>query len=311
MSYYNTENDVLQSINQFFPDTVFRGDDCACLPLQQFVTSVDIVGDGLDFRLNTFPPEAIGHKALAVNISDTMAMGAIPSYFLMALSIPRTLEKEYFHKILSGMKVLAQEYNVTLIGGDIAFDEYLRFAITIFGKSITSPISRGNTSVGDSIFYIPSLAITKPLGLARVGFDVLENNITGYHSAVMAQQKPALLAISVLELLAPFAKDIALMDCSDGLMQDIPRLIRKNNSTLGVTITLTETMLHNDVIDWALYNKFDPLEYAFIGGEEYCLIGTAPIAIFEKIALTIPHIVVLGTVTHNSNIVFNGSVYNE
>ena len=300
---YTSEEDVLSSINHFFPHIAKRQDDATLLPHASYVTSVDIVGENLDFRLHTFTPQQIGYKALAVNISDCMAMGALPRYFLMALGIPENMEKQYFEQVLEEMALLAEQYNLALIGGDIAFEETLRFVITILGIPIAQPIRRGNACVGDVIFYVPSLDRIQPLGLARVGFEALEQGYKGYIHAKQAQQKPALIHPSYLEILATFAKDISLMDCSDGLYLDIPRLLATSRSCLGADILLTHSMLHHEVIDWCSSHHLDPVQFAFHGGEEYCLLGTAPPHVMQRIKNHIPQSMVIGTVVKRSTII--------
>lgn len=303
---YSSEEHVLSSINQYFPHALLRQDDTALLPHQTYVTSVDIVGENLDFRLHTFPPYYIGYKALAVNISDIIAMGALPRYFLMAVSLPQDIEEGYFTSVLHGMSELAQQYDITLIGGDIAFENVLRFAITIFGTPINQPIRRGNASIGDCIFYIPSSHQKRPLGLARVGFEVLEAGGMGYESAVRAQHCPALVDIDCIDILAPFADVLSLMDCSDGLLCDIPRLIASSRTGLGAEIVLTQEMLHSDVVQWCEKDNIDPYIFAYHGGEEYCLLGTAPLDTFNAIQQHIPDVVLLGHVRGEKRITCNG-----
>lgn len=293
---YTSEEDVLDSINRFFPHSNRRQDDATLLSHDSYITSVDIVAENLDFRLSTFAPQHIGYKALAVNISDCLAMGAIPRYILMALVLPHNIKKSYFEAILEGMSRIAEHYHIILVGGDIAFEDSLQFAITILGRPITQPIYRGNASQGDSIFYIPSLAMQKPLGLARVGFETLERGVEGYEEAKQAQREPSLIEIETLELLAPFAEMISLMDCSDGLFQDIPRLLATRRSSLTADIRITESILHDDVLSWCSYIGCNPLDFAFHGGEEYCLLGTAPPHVMRLLQESIPHCVVIGTV---------------
>lgn len=308
LMHYTSEEDILCSIDSFFEHSSRRKDDADILPHNSYVTSVDIVSENLDFRRHTFSPQNIGYKALAVNISDCMAMGAIPHSFLMALSLPQTIEKVYLESILEGMSTLARRYNISLIGGDIAFEDSLRFAITIFGIPITEPIRRGNASVGDSIFYLPSSLLLSPLGLARVGFETLEEGVHGYPEAKKAQCEPTLVELDSLHILAPFAQSLSLMDSSDGLSSDIPRLLGTHSSSLGAELVISEDLLHHEVLTWCASRRCNPVEFALHGGEEYCLLGTAPPHIMSLLQDALPHIVVLGTVTQGNTISCNGNV---
>ena len=95
------------------------GDDCAVLPPsdQALCVSTDAVVEGVHFSRKHFTFEDIGHKALAVNLSDLAAMGAQPAYFLCALACPRALPASALDGIARGMAKLAQKADVALVGG--------------------------------------------------------------------------------------------------------------------------------------------------------------------------------------------------
>jgi thiamine-monophosphate kinase len=110
------------------------GDDCAIIdatPNTQIVTSVDTLIEGVHFPKNTSAAD-IAYKALAVNLSDLAAMGAIPKYFTLALTLPE-LNEAWLSEFSDALKQLAGEYQLDLIGGDTTKGA-LSITINIIGE---------------------------------------------------------------------------------------------------------------------------------------------------------------------------------
>ncbi len=96
------------------------GDDCAVLPADcgELVVTCDVVCDGVHFQSDRHTPEQIGHKALAVNLSDLAAMGATPGWATVALVIPETAELDHVKRLYAGMEPLAEQFDIEICGGD-------------------------------------------------------------------------------------------------------------------------------------------------------------------------------------------------
>lgn len=309
-----SEDDILACINSLFPEhhhkmSLGRGDDCAVMKTPAEVcVSTDLFLEDVHFRRSYFSPEEIGHKALAVNISDIAAMGAKPLAFSMGLMLPKDIERDYLQRMMQGMVDLAQQYDLALSGGDISRSARLGFSITIYGEAQSEKgkfLQRGTCHEGDIIFILGEI------GLARVGLLSLEKQgrmaTSFYPTACQAHLLPQPL-VAAGRLLAEAGHmltdcgNIALMDLSDGLARDMHRLLGKNQygQALGADLEITEDMLHADMLAFAEHELREhegqdatclsrqailnrALHHAFMGGEDYALLGACAPAMFEKI----------------------------
>lgn len=320
-----SEEEVLSVIDSVFPPAL-RGDDCVELSYPSCVVSVDTLSENNDFRRTTFSPHSIGHKVLAANISDILAMGAKPTAFLMALSITKDTTSDYLQSILHGMHELAEQYAVQLVGGDIDTLPFLSFSITVFGVPYASPLYRAHSQPGDVIFTIAPPSIShSPLGLARLGFHIIEKApelSSQFPVSCAAQRTPALVSNDTIRRFVewiehtsllhnvPLHSAVSLMDISDGLVQDLPRLLGKRSS-LSANITLPTERIHPEILSYCSSTKTSPVDYIMKGGEEYCLLGTVPQKYFEDLCSTIPGVIAIGTVIHDSSLYYNGAPYTQ
>lgn len=255
MRFLQSEDHILRCIDACFPRSdehliLGRGDDCALLSATEpLCVSTDLFLEDVHFRRSYFTPYEIGHKALAVNLSDIAAMGASPCGFSMGFMIPNNLTEEYLTELMQGMADLAAHYNVPLTGGDLARSHQLGFSITVWGKKQPKGtfLQRGTCQTGDVLFTVGSL------GLARVGLYFLETQ--GRSACSMYPQackkhltpEPQLTAAAILA-----SYPVSLMDLSDGLARDIPRLLGQG-VTLGQNYTGNhanqKTVPHKDMKD--------------------------------------------------------------
>ena len=144
-------------IQKYFAREVRRstlgiGDDCALFapsPGMQIATSCDMLVEGRHF-LSTVAPERLGHKALAVNLSDLAACGARPLAFTLALALPR-VEEAFLEGFARGLFALADEHHCELIGGDTTQGP-LNICITVFGEvPAGAALLRSGAQAGDDI----------------------------------------------------------------------------------------------------------------------------------------------------------------
>lgn len=271
-----SEDEILAIIDSLFPrEHAFldagRGSDCAQLAsMGSLALSTDLFLENSHFKTAYFTPEEIGHKALAVNLSDLAAAGAVPSGFSLGLLCPPELDNAYLAGILSGMAALAKAYNIPLSGGDISRAPYLGFCITVWGKTIfpygaEQPFLQRGAREGDIVFVVSPATKHPVLGMARLGLLTLEAQgraaATLYPKAchALCSPLPMLEAGQYLALAngrlahklghAP----IAAMDISDGLLKDLPRLFAANplkentGAKLGIDIELVMQDLHPEL----------------------------------------------------------------
>lgn len=289
-----------------------RGDDCAIVAWpEKALISTDMFIEDVHFRRSYFPPEAIGHKALAVNLSDIAGMGGKATGFCLCVQAPAKSESDlppdFWDRCFAGMAALAKAADAPLVGGDLSRAPVLGFSITVWGQS-ERPVPRGGCSPGDILFVCsPPESGAATLGLARCGLLALEETGHGasklYPAAVAAHLTPRPL-LDTAGVLAAEPGVNSLMDLSDGLATDLPRLLGAElaphlgpQNVPGVSIELREEALHPDVLHFCRQTGRDPLRESLLGGEDYCLIGACSQEAAVRLASTLPGFLRIGNIT--------------
>lgn len=205
------------------------GDDACLLPQGRYALSTDTLVEGVDFEREWAPPQALGYKAMAANLSDLAAMGASPCYFLMSLGLPAGCPDDYVEGLLEGMKALSESEGVGLCGGDLSRSPGGLFVtLTVAGSQASPPLLRSGGRPGDALYV--SAAIGGPaeaLELFRAG-----ERLQTFDAARPPEDEAALLdrfyrppSQTALGLfLAQGAAASACLDISDGLQRDLARL---------------------------------------------------------------------------------------
>lgn len=205
------------------------GDDCAILKEEKICVTTDTLAEGVDFERDWAPPEAIGWKALAINLSDLASMGAVPSWFLLTLAIPADIPDRWTEDLLSGIAALASKEELKLIGGDLSRSSGgLFISITAAGSLAGKPLLRGKSRPGDLIF------VSSPLGGAGEALAM-------FRKGAKLKKFPLHGRINTPNLLDRFfrppsqsrlgsmlaEKNLAssAIDISDGLLLDLSRLL--------------------------------------------------------------------------------------
>lgn len=243
------------------------GDDCALVaptPGQQLAISSDMLVEGRHF----FPhadPARLGHKSLAVNLSDLAAMGARPLGFTLALALPAA-DPDWLEGFSRGLLALADRHRCTLIGGDTTKGP-LNICITIFGEIPPNAALRRDTAqAGDDVW------ISGTLGDARLALAGLMDELTlPADAAAMAEERlhaptPRIELGAALRGIAH-----AAIDLSDGLVGDLGHILHRSGvgAILDVDSLPCGPMLLRQPID--LRRRF-----ALAGGDDYELCFTAP-----------------------------------
>jgi len=276
------------------------GDDCAIVQSkthQQIAISVDTLVEGIHFLPNT-DPESLGHKSLAVSLSDLAAMGATPAWFTLALTLPE-VNADWLAGFAKGLANLATAHNIALIGGDTTRGP-LSITIQVHGHvDAEQALRRDGAKVGDSIY------VSGTLGDAGAGLKLkqsqLKNKSGTATDLIFLQQrldKPT-PRVALGQSLLYVAH--AAIDISDGLVADIKHILEKSNvgaqinlDALPVSTELTQAVGREEAEKLALYSG-DDYELCFTVSPE------KDSELVNKIKDTYSKV---GTITDDNNIVF-------
>ena len=323
MSTFSSENAILACVDRYFAAShpsllLARGDDCAVLrPSGPLCLSTDLFLEDVHFRRSYFTPQEIGHKALAVNASDLAACGAKPLAFTLSLGLPPDGGLEVLEGIFAGMSALAASLHMGLAGGDLSRSDKLCLSITAWGEGSGKPgtghhwLSREGVRPGEALFLVGDV------GLARVGFTLLESegrNALAEWPAVCAAHlmpQPQVDAGRILSRLGQADYSPALMDVSDGLARDLPRLLGMPRSGLGAEVVLPEAMLHKELTRYARLRGTHAAHEAYLGGEDYALLGACSPRLLSALHTALPDLREIGVVTDSGCIRLNGSLVGD
>jgi len=254
------------------------GDDAAVLDIpvgQQLVTSIDTLISGVHFPENT-SPLSIGHKSLAVNLSDLAAMGATPKWFTLALTLPE-IDEIWLSDFSEGLKTLAQQQNCFLIGGDTTRGS-LSISIQVMGLvDKGKALLRSGAKHGDKIY------VTGTLGDAAAGLGSVRSygsRLHGIQGNLKLSEQDSDFCQKRLNNPTPrlleseFIKSFATscIDISDGLLQDLSHVLEA--SQVGAMLNLSELPFSPVLKD--LDNEI-ATNLALRGGDDYELLFTIPV----------------------------------
>ena len=245
------------------------GDDCAVLEtLADYETLVttDFSLQGVHFRLDWHPAEAIGHRCLARGLSDIAAMGGEPVAAFLSLALPGDLRQKWVDEFFRGFLRLARLHGVTLAGGDIAQSPGGVLAdITVLGTVPRGQaILRSGAKAGDHLY------VTGELGAAGA---MLEKMMAHPKRRFRPSESPEHFfpqpQLKVGRYLRNKKIASAMIDISDGLSTDLTHLCDESGVRAEVQA---------EAIPIASIGKHEvPLEHALHGGDEYQLLFTAPV----------------------------------
>ena len=253
------------------------GDDCAIwlpTPGQALAISSDMLVEGRHF-LSTVDPAALGHKALAVNLSDLAACGATPCAFTLALALPQANDA-WLSGFAQGLWALADAHGCELIGGDTTRGP-LTIAITVWGElSPGQALLRSAAQVGDDIY------ISGVVGQARMALEVFRGQLRLPSDAIeraRARMERPTPRVALGQALRGVAH--AAIDLSDGLLGDLGHILKA--SGVGADIDARWLVQANDgdtawpahCPDLAALPWAQTLACGLTGGDDYELLFTA------------------------------------
>ena len=255
------------------------GDDCALLqpaPGTQMAISSDMLVEGRHFFADV-DPATLGHKALAVNLSDLAACGAKPLAFTLALSLPRA-DEAWLAAFSRGLFALADAHGCELVGGDTTQGP-LNICITVFGEvpvinGKSQALLRSGAKPGDDVY------VSGTLGDARLALEALRGAVT-LPPGLLAQARLRLEQPTPRVALGQALRGIAsaAIDVSDGLLGDLRHILRasKTGATLDTSIAIN-LIAESRGTTWvgAGIDTEKQMAFTLAGGDDYELAFTAP-----------------------------------
>jgi thiamine-monophosphate kinase len=295
------EFDFIRYIKKSFALKVI-GDDCAILPKDgrsDLIVTADLLVEDVDFRLDWTRPEDLGHKALAVSLSDIAAMGGTPVWAMLTIGVPGKLwETDFVKRFYEGWNDLAAGFKVELVGGDISRSPDRFFVDSIVGGEVPKgkAILRSGARSGDGVFVSGSLGGAAG-GLKLLDSDAGQDAKEEWQQRLIARQLRPTPRVELGKWLLGNSLASAMIDISDGLSSDLRHICEA--SGIGAELDAALVMMNDD-----LNNLVDPEEallLALNGGEDFELLFTVA---EEKISLLKNRDVTrIGTVTENGGVV--------
>ncbi len=247
------------------------GDDAAAVSFTAgnlVLSTSDMLVEGIHFDLSLTDPFRLGRKSLAVNLSDIAAMGARPRAFLLSLAIPASCSVSFIDNFTSGLLNLADEYGVTLVGGDTcASPRGLAISITAFGEQAPEQVvRRWGAGAGDLVF------VTGTVGDAALGLELLRRGESAGHP--IDRHLDPRPRVREGRALAEAGMATSMIDISDGLAADMGHIT--DASSVGANLSLGKIPLSRSLREHYRLAPEEMYRTALSGGEDYELLFTAP-----------------------------------
>ena len=250
------------------------GDDAAVFRPYQgeiILFTTDMLLENVHFLRNATSGYNLGYKSLAVNLSDIAAMGGTAREAFCSIAIPDDCDIEFVEEIYDGMKSLAADYRVNILGGDTTSSEKgLIINLSVVGSAVENKILyRSNARSGDKLF------ITGFLGDSRAGCYLITNEINAD-----SENFDALITAHLLP--RPYLREgrflglqkgvHASIDVSDGLSSDLGHILEESEK--GAKIFADKIPISQNLKEFCSRFSFDPVDFALSGGEDYTLLFT-------------------------------------
>lgn len=245
--------------------------------------TTDALIDGVHFLSEKMEAAAVGHRAIASNLSDIAAMGARPVLATIALGLPPSVDQGWVLECYRGMQALAARHGTRIVGGDVVRAPVTMLSVTVVGEVSPSRLKRRDGGRAGDV-----LAVTGSLGASRAGLELLRRSPDQFAAKIGAAEREAAVRafarpeprLAEGHWLAASRNVHAMMDCSDGLSLDVDRLARA--SACGAA--LRDVPIAPAAAAIASAAGDDPLRYALEGGEDFELVVAVAPRAFSYLA---------------------------
>jgi len=254
------ESGLIRKIRERFksPVVVPIGDDAAVFDVpagQSLVFCSDLLAENTHFIRDLDPPDSIGYKSVAANVSDVGAMGGTPLHFLISLAAPGDLDGAWVDSFLDGVALACGDFKISLIGGDSSSSDRIFVDVSMIGSVPSGKaIRRSGAKPGDSI-YVSGQIGGSALGLECLRSGDLKNPAVRRHLYPEPRHK---LGAALLE------RAHAMIDISDGLSTDLTHIVEESK--------VSARIYKDRLPGWPGAGDHHILH----GGEEYELIVASP-----------------------------------
>jgi thiamine-monophosphate kinase len=242
------------------------GDDCAIVSTpRRTLFTIDSMVENVHFELRWCPPQALGARAMAVNLSDIAAMGGRPTACVVNFAIRGGISTRTIERIYAGLRGAAREASTDIVGGNITRARELSITIAMLGETGRGVMRRDAARPGDEIF------VTGTLGDAALGWRILAGKLKVRGNAKERAARKFLVARFICptarlyagQRLAALRPAPAAIDVSDGLMQDLGHILERS----GVGAEIDASRVPVSPAYRALMGA--DLKHALTGGEDY------------------------------------------
>lgn len=246
------------------------GDDCAVIERDKdsvFLVTTDSLIEGVHFELKYTSFVDLGKKSLAVSLSDIAAMAGSPLCAFVSLGIPPKITEDQITDFYIGMEQVAQEFGLAIAGGDMSRSPtHFCVNVTVMGEAHKGTYKlRSTAQVGDGVY------VSGQLGSAAVGLRLCQKKKTTQNQFLQAMKNPR-PRLGLACLLADIPEVHAMIDLSDGFLQDLGHVARASEK--GVRVNYDLIPRDKDFETFCAELKLDPFETLLAGGEDYELLFT-------------------------------------
>ena len=247
------------------------GDDCAVVEVGgvRICVTTDMLVEGVHFDLAYLSPFDLGWRAMAANLSDLAAMGAVPLWGFLSLGLAQG-SRAFVQELIAGLDELGKKHGLVLAGGDTVKAPLTVLNLCLLGRADPpGPILRSGARAGDAV------CVTGHLGSSAGGLAWLKNGGSPddprFASLARAHARP-LPRLAAGRALAASGRVHAMMDLSDGLASDLSRLSAA--SGLGAEVRAGDLPIKDEARELAGQGGADPVDWALCGGEDFELLFT-------------------------------------
>jgi thiamine-monophosphate kinase len=281
------------------------GDDSTIIDSGNLLTivSTDLLLEGIHFNLTYTPLKHLGYKAVIRGISDIYAMNGKPGQIIVSIGISTRFTVEQLEELYEGIYLACDKYRTDLAGGDTTSSlTGLTIGVTAVGTVEKESVVRRDGAKPNDL-----ICATGDFGASYMGLQLLERerklfktnqgnqpDLSGYEYVIGKQLKPEFPSETLVDLRKNGLLPSSMIDISDGLASDLLHICKSSDT--GCRIYSNKIPVDQETFRLAEEFRFDPLTAALNGGEDYELLFTLPLEMFEKIKL-LPSVKVIGHIT--------------